>query len=62
MNNVGAMFRRATEKQAKDYVLRVAPEKYQEMLIPEWEMACKVRDLYPTKRCLFWRGRAAANI
>jgi hypothetical protein len=42
MNKKGERFRRALEQQSTEYVLRAAPKKYQDLLIPEWEIACKV--------------------
>jgi len=51
MDRFGEWFRRMTEKQSKEYVMRVAPKKFHDILIPDWEIACKRRvfdanDLY----------------
>jgi len=43
MNKTGERLRRAAEKESRDYTLSTAPEKYHDLLIPDWEMACKRR-------------------
>lgn len=41
-NETAARLRRAMEKQSKEFVFRVAPKRYHELLIPDWEITCKV--------------------
>lgn len=42
MNKGGERYRRSLEKRSRDYVKRAAPKKYQDILVPDWEIACKV--------------------
>jgi hypothetical protein len=41
-NETGERLRRAAEEQSKEFIFRVAPKKYHDILIPDWEIACKV--------------------
>ncbi|KAF8510295.1 4-hydroxyacetophenone monooxygenase [Hysterangium stoloniferum] len=43
MNAYGAWLRKGLEKTSKDYIRQTAPEKYQEILIPDYPIACKRR-------------------
>ncbi|KAF8591636.1 monooxygenase [Ramaria rubella] len=43
MSASGAKYRRSVEKRSKEYIFRVAPKKYHDILIPDWEIACKRR-------------------
>ncbi|KAF8518321.1 hypothetical protein JB92DRAFT_3088036 [Gautieria morchelliformis] len=42
-NETGARLRRAAEKRSKEFIFRVAPMKYHNILVPDYEMACKRR-------------------
>jgi hypothetical protein len=42
LNDKSAKLRRATEKESTRYTLSMAPKKYHEILVPDWEIACKV--------------------
>lgn len=41
-NETAVRLRRALERQSREFVYRVAPKKYHNLLIPDWEIACKV--------------------
>ena len=41
-NERARKMRRAMEAASRQFVKKVAPKKYHDMLIPDWEIACKV--------------------
>lgn len=43
MTDSAAKFRRQRQGRAERYMRRTAPEKYHDMLIPDWELGCKRR-------------------
>ena len=43
MTESGTKFRRSRQAKAEKYMRQTAPEKYHDMLIPEWEIGCKRR-------------------
>ncbi|KAF8591651.1 FAD/NAD(P)-binding domain-containing protein [Ramaria rubella] len=42
-NKTGVRKRRKTEKESTKFIYSTAPKKYHDMLIPDWEIACKRR-------------------
>ncbi|GJJ09077.1 hypothetical protein Clacol_003299 [Clathrus columnatus] len=52
MNKLGAGLRKRFENQSKAYIREVAPEKYQDILVPDWAVGCKRRIYDPNRAYL----------
>jgi len=44
MTKDGERMRKSVEAQSTDFIKQHAPEKYHDVLIPDWPIACKVRE------------------
>jgi hypothetical protein len=63
-NETARRLRRAQEKHSSDFVTRVAPKKYHDLLVPDFEIACKVCrvELASTSRVTYCSLSSASSV
>ena len=54
MNKAGARRRRAAEEASKKYILSTAPQRYHEILVPNYEIGCNVCDFIRLRKAVFF--------
>lgn len=62
MNKAGARRRRAAEEASKKYILSTAPQRYHEILVPNYEIGCNVCDFIRLRKAVFFFFLIRGNV